>query len=53
MTPDWTSTPEQRLRLFAEHATDYAIVIIDTEGHVIEWPTGAERLTGWTAKEAS
>ena len=51
MKAPWTSTSEQRLKLFAEHATDYAIVITDPEGHVIEWSAGAEHLMGWKAQE--
>ena len=30
---------------------DYAIIILDTEGHILNWSTGAEMLSGYTADE--
>jgi len=30
---------------------DYAIILLDTEGHVLTWNSAAERLKGWTAGE--
>ena len=41
---------ERRLRLFLEHARDYALVLMDADGHVTEWLGGAEHVTGWTAE---
>jgi PAS domain S-box-containing protein len=42
---------EQRFRPFAEHTTDYAIILIDVDGRIVEWSSGAEQLLGWAAKE--
>ena len=42
---------EERLRLLIDHASDYAMVMTDPEGRVIEWLGGAERITGWTESE--
>jgi PAS domain S-box-containing protein len=42
---------DERLQLFLGNATDYAVVITDPEGHVLEWIGGAERITGWLAEE--
>lgn len=30
---------------------DYAILLLDVEGHIATWNTGAERLKGWTEAE--
>lgn len=42
---------EQRLRLFLEHASDYSLILLDSDGCVTEWLGGAECITGWTAQE--
>jgi len=34
-----------------ESVTDYAIVMLDPEGHVVSWNEGAERIKGYTADE--
>ncbi len=39
------------LRLLVENVTDYAIVMLDTEGKVLSWNPAAERLKGWHADE--
>jgi len=44
-------TEEQRLRLLIGAVTDYAIYMLDTEGRVATWNSGAERFKGYTAKE--
>ena len=42
---------EERLRLLIDAAKDYAIVMLDVEGHVASWNHGAKRLTGWDPDE--
>jgi PAS domain S-box-containing protein len=42
---------EERSRLFIEAVQDYAIFMLDTEGCIITWNTGAERIKGYTAAE--
>ncbi len=41
-----------RLNLLVENVKDYAVVLLDTGGTVVEWTAGAERITGWSAAEA-
>jgi len=38
-------------RLLVESVKDYAILILDTDGHVTTWNAGAERIKGYTAEE--
>src|SRR6202043_1069932 len=42
---------EERSRLFIEAVQDYAIFLLDPEGCVITWNTGAERIKGYKASE--
>jgi PAS domain S-box-containing protein len=42
---------DERLQLFLGNATDYAIIITDPEGRVLEWKGGAEQITGWREDE--
>ena len=42
---------DYRYRLLVESVTDYAIFILDTEGHVRTWNPGAERIKGYSAEE--
>ncbi len=44
----WT---EEGFRLMVESVTDYAIVMLDPEGLVVSWNTGAERIEGYRAEE--
>ncbi len=39
---------ESRYRLLVESVTDYAIYMLDTEGAVVSWNPGAQRLKGYT-----
>ena len=41
----------QRLGLLVESAMDFAIITLDTNGRIVSWNTGAERILGWTEKE--
>ena len=42
---------EERLNLFVENATDYAVILSDPTDLITEWLGGAERITGWPAEE--
>jgi PAS domain S-box-containing protein len=42
---------EERVRLMVEGVTDYAIMMLDPEGHVTSWNRGAERIKGYQANE--
>ena len=42
---------EERFRLLVESVTDYAIFMLDPQGHVTTWNAGAERLKGYRADE--
>jgi PAS domain S-box-containing protein len=42
---------EERYRLLVESASDYAIFMVDTEGRITNWSTGAERLFGYREEE--
>jgi PAS domain S-box-containing protein len=44
----WT---EESFRLMVESVTDYAIVMLDPDGLVVSWNTGAERIEGYRAEE--
>jgi PAS domain S-box-containing protein len=44
----WT---EESFRLMVESVTDYAIVMLDPEGLVVSWNTGAERIKGYSTEE--
>jgi formate hydrogenlyase transcriptional activator len=42
---------EERFRLLVEGAGDYAIFMLDPEGRVATWNSGAERIKGYRAEE--
>jgi len=42
---------EQRFRLLVEGVKDYAIFMLDPQGHVLTWNAGAERFKGYKAAE--
>jgi PAS domain S-box-containing protein len=42
---------EERFRLLVENVRDYAIFMLDPEGHVLTWNAGAERFKGYRAAE--
>jgi PAS domain S-box-containing protein len=44
----WT---EESFRLMVESVSDYAIVMLDPDGHVVSWNTGAERIKGYASEE--
>lgn len=43
---------EQRFRLLVEGVRDYAIYMLDREGHITNWNSGAEAIKGYSAEEA-
>lgn len=44
----WT---EESFRLMVESVSDYAIVMLDPDGNVVSWNTGAQRIKGFTSDE--
>lgn len=42
---------EERFRMLVEGVKDYAIFMLDSEGRVVSWNAGAERIKGYTAQE--
>jgi PAS domain S-box-containing protein len=42
---------EQRFRLLVQGVTDYALYMLDREGRVTNWNSGAERIKGYSADE--
>jgi PAS domain S-box-containing protein len=42
---------ETRFQLLIEAVIDYGIFILDPEGYIVSWNTGAEKIKGWRADE--
>jgi PAS domain S-box-containing protein len=42
---------EQQLRLLVDSVQDYAIFMLDPEGHIASWNSGAERIKGYRSSE--
>jgi PAS domain S-box-containing protein len=42
---------EERFRLLVEGVKDYAIFMLDPQGHVVTWNAGAQRIKGYRAEE--
>ena len=42
---------EERFRLLVDSVSDYAIFLLDTDGRVASWNTGAQRIKGYEAPE--
>jgi PAS domain S-box-containing protein len=42
---------EERLRLLVESVKDYAIFMLDGQGRITTWNSGAERITGYRAED--
>jgi PAS domain S-box-containing protein len=45
------SESEERFRLLVEGVKDYAIFMLDPEGHITTWNPGAQRIKGYDAEE--
>jgi PAS domain S-box-containing protein len=43
--------PDGRFQLLVEAVVDYGIFILDPQGHVVSWNSGAEKIKGWRADE--
>ncbi|TBU88146.1 two-component system sensor histidine kinase NtrB [Phytopseudomonas dryadis] len=43
---------ERHYELLVQAVVDYAIFMLDLDGHIISWNTGAERIKGYAATEA-
>jgi PAS domain S-box-containing protein len=41
----------KRLQLLVEAVTDYALYLLDLDGTIVSWNTGAERIKGYSADE--
>ncbi len=48
---DKLSESEERFRLLVDGVKDYAILMLDPEGHVISWNEGAKQIKGYEAHE--
>ena len=42
---------EERFRLLVEGVKDYAIFMLDPQGHIVSWNSGAEHMKGYRAEE--
>ena len=42
---------EERYHRMIEEVQDYAIILLDKEGHILNWNQGAEKIKGYSAKE--
>lgn len=42
---------EERMRLMLENVRDYAIFMLNPQGHIVSWNYGAERIKGYSAEE--
>jgi PAS domain S-box-containing protein len=42
---------EERFRLIVESVIDYAIFMLDPQGHIVSWNAGAQRIKGYAADE--
>ena len=50
-TPRRNPEFDERLQLLIEAVVDYGIFLLDPQGHVLTWNSGAERLKGYTRDE--
>ena len=49
--PENLRQSEERFRLLVESVRDYAIFMLDPQGHVLTWNAGAERFKGYKSHE--
>jgi PAS domain S-box-containing protein len=42
---------EAKFRLLVEHVVDYAIFMLDTDGYIVSWNAGAQRIHGYRTEE--
>jgi PAS domain S-box-containing protein len=51
MEPLKAFSEERRFQLLVDAVTDYALYMLDTNGRVASWNSGAERLTGYAERD--
>src|SRR6185369_14950286 len=51
ISPESPVQGDERFRLLVEGVTDYAIFMLDPQGHVVTWNTGAARIKGYRPDE--
>ncbi len=51
LTEEALRESEEKFRLLVDSAQDYAIVMLGTDGRVVSWNAGAQRMKGYTASE--
>ncbi len=49
--PEPVVTSEERLRILLESVQDYAIYLLDTDGCIVSWNSGAEKIKGYAERE--
>jgi len=49
--PSLRDNPEEQYRLLTENVKDFAVFLLDADGRIATWNTGAERITGYGATE--
>ena len=47
----WDGGDDERLQLLIDCVVDYGIFVLDPQGHVATWNSGAQRLKGYTRSE--
>ncbi len=47
-----SAKPEFLLHCLTEQGTDYAVILLDTDGTIVDWLAGAEKTFGYTREEA-
>jgi PAS domain S-box-containing protein len=50
-TEETLKISEERFRLLVSNAKDYAIIMLDTNGKILSWNSGAERIKGYQEQE--
>src|SRR5947207_12896093 len=49
--PSLRDNPEEQYRLLPENVKDFAVFLLDADGKIATWNTGAERITGYGATQ--
>jgi PAS domain S-box-containing protein len=47
--PEWQTA--EMMQALVDNLVDYAVILLDSEGHVLTWNPAAERIHGWKAEE--
>jgi PAS domain S-box-containing protein len=51
MTPDHARSAEELRRLMPDQLQEFAVVLLDRDGRIVGWLSGAERIFGYRAEE--